>query len=187
MQFVASLSGMIALSAQAYCADLCKAIALRDVAAVEASDSVLPRGAYDDAITQYKVNKHTGMTSFCSHGGYCYPTQLNINGSKVEALRLINCKIGNRNYEDADEIYYSVDVVRSKNSPDALRLDDLDNKFLEMGLCSACADNVAMFYVKKPDSRCGQLAKQALEGNPAATEELRKFPDYCTWKYAPPK
>jgi hypothetical protein len=163
-------------------ADLCKAIALRDVAAVEAADSVLPRGAYDDAITQYRVNKKSGMTTFCSHGGYCYPTHVRINGEKVEALRLINCKVGARNDEDADDIFYSVDVLRSKNSPAALRLDDLDNKFLEMGLCSACAGNVAMFYVKKPDSRCAQLAKLALEGNPIATDTLRGFPPYCTWR-----
>jgi hypothetical protein len=53
-----------------------------------------------------------------------------------------------------------------------LRLDDLDNKFLEMGVCSACAGNVAMFYVKKPTSPCARLAKQALEGNPVATDKL---------------
>jgi hypothetical protein len=99
----------------------------------------------------------------------------------VEALRLVNCKVGKRYEEDKDEVYYSVDVVRSKNTAADLRLDDLDNKFLEMGLCSACADNVAMFYVKKPTSPCGRLAKQALEGNPVATDKLRSFPDYCKW------
>ena len=165
----------------AWSADLCKAVAVRDVAAVEAPDSVLARGSYDDSVTQYRVNKQTGMTTFCSHGGYCYPTHVRVNGQKVEALRLINCKIGERNYEDKDEVFYSVDIVRSKNSSAELRLDDLDNKFLEMGLCSACAGNVAMFYVKKPASPCARLAKQALEGNPVATDKLRDFPDYCKW------
>lgn len=163
-------------------ADLCKALALRDVAAIESPDSVLQRGEYDEAITQYKVNKHTGMTSFCSHGGYCYPTHVRINGKRIETLRLTNCKIGKRNdFYDEDDIFYSVDVVRSKNTFGALRLDDLENKFLEMGLCSACAGNVATFYVKKPSSTCSKLAKQALEGNPVATEKLLSFPDFCKW------
>jgi len=56
-------------------------------------------------------------------------------------------------------------------------------KFSDMGLCSACADNVAQHYTKTPNSKCGKLAKQALEGNPSAIEELQSFPSYCTWKY----
>jgi hypothetical protein len=57
------------------------------------------------------------------------------------------------------------------------------NKFLDIGLCSACADNVAQYYTKKPNSQCGKLAKQALEGNPNAIDELRPFPSFCEWKY----
>ena len=56
-------------------------------------------------------------------------------------------------------------------------------KFMEMGACSACADNIAQYYTKKPDSSCGKLAKQALEGNPDAIRKLVQFPDYCQWKY----
>ncbi len=56
-------------------------------------------------------------------------------------------------------------------------------KFEDMGLCSACADNVAQHYTKKQNSKCGKLAKQALEGNPNAIEELQSFPSYCIWKY----
>jgi hypothetical protein len=104
-------------------ADLCRALALRDVAAVEAPDSILPRGNYDEAVTQYRVNKQTGMTTLCSHGGYCYPTHVRVNRRKVEALRLINCKIGERNYEDKEEIFFTVDVVRSKNSSRTLHYD----------------------------------------------------------------
>jgi hypothetical protein len=173
---------LIALrAAGASSADLCKAIALRDVAAIEDPHSFLSRGAFDDAITQYRVNKITGMTSFCSHGGYCYPDYVRINGKKYPALRLVNCKIGGRFDEDQEDVYYSIDVDRSKNSAAALRLDDLDNKFLEMGLCSACADNVARYYVEKPSSQCARLAKKALEGNHEAEEALRSFPGYCTW------
>ncbi len=96
---------------------------------------------------------------------------------------MTNCKIGKRVDEDKEEISYSVDVVRSKNAPHDLRLDDLDNKFLEMGLCSACADNVAEFYVKKPNSPCAKLAKRALEGDAIAIDKLKNAPHYCTWKY----
>lgn len=56
-------------------------------------------------------------------------------------------------------------------------------KFSDMGLCEACADNVAQYYTKKPDSKCGKLAKRALEGNPRAVDTLQSFPDYCTWHY----
>ena len=56
-------------------------------------------------------------------------------------------------------------------------------KFSDIGLCSACADNVAQYYTHKPKSKCGKLAKHALEGNPHAVEELQTFPEYCTWKY----
>jgi len=63
------------------------------------------------------------------------------------------------------------------------RYGDSRRKFEDMGLCSACADNVAQHYVKKPDSECGKLAKQALDGNSDAIEKLRPFPDYCKWEY----
>jgi hypothetical protein len=56
-------------------------------------------------------------------------------------------------------------------------------KFIDMGLCMACADNVAQWYVQRPTSRCGMLAKHALEGDPDAGKELQTFPSYCTWEY----
>jgi len=56
-------------------------------------------------------------------------------------------------------------------------------RFSEMGLCSACADNVAQHYTRTPNSRCGKLAKASLEGNPAAIAELERFPSYCQWHY----
>jgi hypothetical protein len=164
-------------------ADICRAIAMRDVGALESPTSVLERGSYDDAITQYRINKRTGVDSFCSHGGYCYPVHVQINGQKVEALRLVNCQVGTQDGREDDEVIYSVEVTRSKNSRTALRRDDLDNRFLEMGLCSACADNVAQWYVQQPTSKCAQLAKRALEGEPSATNTLQTFPDYCQWRY----
>ena len=57
-------------------ADICTAVALRDVPAIEDSSSMLKKGQFDTAITRYRVNKRTGETSFCSHGGYCYPIRI---------------------------------------------------------------------------------------------------------------
>jgi len=56
-------------------------------------------------------------------------------------------------------------------------------KFLNMGLCMACADNVAQYYTKQPNSPCGKLAKRALGGDPDAIKKLAEFPNYCVWKY----
>ena len=59
----------------------------------------------------------------------------------------------------------------------------IKQKLTDMGLCNACADNVTQYYRKKPDSRCGALAKKALAGNPEAEAELITFPPYCVWEY----
>lgn len=166
--------------------DICRAVALRDVASIEAPDSVIPLGGYDDAITQYNVNKQTRTTTFCSHGGYCYPTHVYINGQKQEALRLVNCKVGTKAFEDAEQVSYSVDVDRSRNSASTLRESDVSQRFLDMGLCSACASNVTAFYVRKPTSACGRLARQALEGNPAAADKLKDDPSYCHYAWDAP-
>lgn len=56
-------------------------------------------------------------------------------------------------------------------------------RFYDLGLSSAKADNVAQFYTKEPNSQCGKLAKHALEGNPRSIAELQTSPDYCTWDY----
>ena len=172
---------LVAASTGSQAADICKAIALRDVPAIESPTSILARGDYDTAITQYRIDKKTGVTSLCSHGGYCYPTYVTVNGQKVEALRLTNCKIGKRqSYNDPNGIiYYDVDVIRSKVPVATLKYDDLDNRLLEMGLSSACAANAASFYIHKPNSPCAQLTKRALEGDPIATEKLKEPPDYC--------
>jgi hypothetical protein len=96
-------------------------------------------------------------------------------------LHLTNCKVGSRDaFDDPDEVFYSIDVIRSKIPPARLRLDDVDNRLLELGLCSACASNVAYLYVNQPASRCAKLAKQALEGNPQALAALQEMPDFCT-------
>ena len=161
-------------------ADLCKAVALRDVPALDSPRSIIPKGKYDEAITQYRVNRQSGETSFCSHGGFCYPTHLLVDGRKVEALRLVNCRVSQAHPSaDGDETLYGVDVIRSAIPPAQLRQDDVDNRLRELGLCNACASNVAAFYVSQPRSRCGTLARQALGGSQDALRTLQDDPPYC--------
>ena len=173
----------LAGASPAIAADLCKAVALRDVAAVEAPDAMISKGSTIEAIAQYVIEKGRGLKKFCQHGGYCYPAEVTIDGKKSLALKLTNCRVGQKATEDGDEVFYEVVVDRDKNGAEDLRIDDLDNRLREMGLCSACAGNVATFYVKQPESRCAQLARKALEGNSAATAELQRFPDYCQWQW----
>ena len=163
-----------------FAADICEAVALRDVPAKEDPSSILKRGEIDGAITQYRVNKKTGESVFCSHGGYCYPTHVPENGHQVEALHLTNCKVGARDtYDDPDDVFYAVDVIRTAVSPEMLKIDDLDNRLLQIGLCSACAAEAAHLYVTRPASQCAGVVKQALEGNPDAVEALNNDPQIC--------
>lgn len=179
VRLVAVVASAACLPATAFSADICKAVALRDVAAIENPESLIPRGDYDEAITHYNIDKQTKMASLCSHGGYCYPTHVSINGQEQETLRPVNCKVAAKDSEHGEQVSYAVDVDRTRNSAAALRMDDVGNRFLELGLCSACAGNVAAFYVRKPNSACGRLAKRALEGNPVAVGKLRDNPRYC--------
>jgi hypothetical protein len=96
--------------------------------------------------------------------GYCYP---------ASALRLTNCRIGHNRDRFEDEDSYGLDVVRSAVSPHQLKIDDVDNRMLELGLCSACAGNAAYFYVNRPASRCAQIVRNALENDPGAISALR--------------
>ncbi|WP_156927633.1 hypothetical protein [Bradyrhizobium sp. Tv2a-2] len=164
----------------ALAADACKAVALHDVPALEDPASVLKTGELDTAVTQYRVNKKTGEASFCSHGGYCYPTHLREDGEPVEVLKLVNCQIGKQDdFDDPEDVYYDLDVIRSKLSPVELKRDDVDNRLLELGLCSACASSAARLYVSKPHSSCARLVRETLEGNSDALKILSGRPPFC--------
>jgi len=148
----------------------CQAIVIDPVAAVENSDSILERDDILTGISQYRLNKRTGLAEFCSHGGYCYPADNVKVGNPVEALHLLNCSIGRKKDEDDDYEYFSLKLIRSIMTT-------------ELGLCNACADNVANYINLQPNSRCAHLAKKALEGNQKATSTLVSNPEYCVWKY----
>ena len=167
---------VLALAANAVAANatdsICKAVALRDSPETENFPYVLRRGETIDAVTQYRVNKKTNVAALSSHGGGCYP---------ADALRLTNCRIDKSkpDFDDGDELYFSLELIRSKVPPGVLRQNDVELKLLDLGLCNACADNAAAFYVKMPNSRCARLVRGALEGNPIALKTLKEMPDYC--------
>ena len=171
----------------AFADDICEATALRDVAAIESPTSVIRKGGKDGAITQFRVNKRSGETSYCSHGGYCYPTHVRVGDDLLLALKMTNCKPSSKTYgtafSDPDFLIYEVDVIRSRIPANAMRREDVKNRLLTMGLCSACADNVAQYYTAAPRSQCAELARSALEGNPEAARTLQEPPPYCTWQY----
>ena len=56
-------------------------------------------------------------------------------------------------------------------------------KFLKMGACSSCADNIAQYYTRKPESQCAKLARKALAGQSEAIKIVLDFPDDCKWNY----
>jgi hypothetical protein len=110
---------------EAHSADICSAVAVRDVPAIEDSSSILKKGEIDDAITQYLVNKRTGRTFFCSHGGYCYPTRVEVRGDLLEALRLTNCRVADKpGYSDAENITYDVEPIRSRAVQRSIQLTE---------------------------------------------------------------
>ena len=165
-------------------ADICKAVALRDVAAIVNPSSILAKGEYDTAVTQYRVETATGNDSRCSRDGYCYPVHVTIGGKRLEALSLTNCKPGAKAYATEDGMrMYEVEVIRSAVSARDLRYDDLDNKLLSMELCSACASNVATTYFDKPTSRCAAVTRKALEGDPAALDTLQNDENLCPYPH----
>ena len=49
----------------------------------------------------------------------------------------------------------------------------------ELGLGHVGGQVVAEYYVFKPESKCGKLAKSALQGNIQSIKILQSFPSYC--------
>jgi hypothetical protein len=162
--------------------ELCRVVALVRVPSIESPESALAPGEIHDSVTQYNVSKKTGAGSFCTHGGYCYPRFITTGAKMTEALQLQNCRIGGKAFEGADETSYRVVLDRSKNSEADLKYNDLTNTLSSIGLCNACADNAARYYLQRPTSECGLLVKSALEGDPAAKAKLLEAPDYCQWR-----
>jgi hypothetical protein len=158
--------------------DLCQAVALSDVHAIESPEAIIERGDVHKAISQYNVVKKAGLGMLCEHGGYCYPAQVIEGGNKVATFRLTNCKICKPISDKVDEIGYRLILDRSTVAPAALKRMDLDDKLLQIGLCQACADYLTELYFRRPASRCARLVRRVLEGDPRAFKALGANP-YC--------
>jgi hypothetical protein len=187
VKLLVGIGALLSATGAATASDLCKAIALRDVAAIENPKSVIRKGDIDTAITQYQVEKATRRGSFCSHGGYCYPDRINVDGGDLIALRLLNCTVSKHvAYSDAQFMFFELDVNRMAVEPGVLRESDVSDKLQrDLSLCSACAQNVAAFYVRKPQSQCAALTRRVLEGDTQAGAILQGSPAYCgnfPWK-----
>lgn len=167
--------------------NICEAVALRTVPAIENPDAKIFKGEKQTSITQYVEDETMNITAFCSKGGYCYPTHVFLKRERVEALKLLNCKIGEawpkEDFEDPKVTIYGLKVNRSKNPPQTIKQYDLTNQLEKLGLVPIVADNAAQFYIHKPASKCARLTKSVLEGDPNALQELESFPDYCGWQY----
>jgi hypothetical protein len=181
-----ALMGLIQ-SAPAWSNDLCKARVLQTVPAIEDPTSVLKRGSFQTAISVYRIDAATKRSMFCSHGGYCYPEKVQLNGGDVLALQLVNCEIGSKPDVSYGSIDFEVIVVRGAIPTQKMRESDVADKLSNMGLCLACASNAAAFYVRKPDSQCSNLVRGSLEDNPVTFSELKRgfdeWDDVCKyWK-----
>lgn len=163
--------------------DLCSAKVIYPVSAVEDPSSMLGGGSTLDSISQFNVDKNTGLREFCQHGGFCYPETITINNKTEKSLKLTNCTINKKESEDENTEYWSLNVIRKNIDPEKLRFADVENQLNNIGMCNSCADNATQYYIHKPDSKCGKIVKAALEGNPDAIKELSGGPDYCTWNY----
>ncbi len=181
---LACLVVAVGLASPGKAGDLCRAVALRDVGSDGSPSYVLQKGDYDEAITQYNVNKRTGEAQFCSHGGSCYPTRVLTKQGSADTLRLLNCVVDRSHpYDDGQQLSYGLTVIRSAVPAAQLRKSDIEDRLGQLGLCTACADNVAQWYVQRPQSQCGTLARRALEGDPIAAKQLQADPPLCTWHY----
>jgi len=122
MRFIRALAFTTLLfgTTKGFADDVCEATALRDVPAIEAPSSIIKKGQLDTAITQFRVDKRNGDTSFCSHGGYCYPTHIKVGGDKLQALRMKNCTVDAQGQEERadDYVIYGVTPLNKATQPE---------------------------------------------------------------------
>lgn len=60
-----------------------------------------------------------------------------------------------------------------------LRYQSIRERFVKMGVASAGAGNATDAYIYEPNSKCGKLAKSALQGNVQSIKTLQDGPSYC--------
>ncbi|MBI1217974.1 MAG: hypothetical protein GC186_05445 [Rhodobacteraceae bacterium] len=142
----------------------CQGVATGDVAPIGTSGPVLHRGDIFDAVSQYVTFKDGRPPQFCSPGP-CYP---------ASAIVLTTCKVDDTKPGETygDETYFGVTIIRSRVSPDVLRISDVFGRLADLGVDHADAGNAATTFVKMPFSACASVVQGALEGDPAAVALL---------------
>jgi len=160
---------------------VCEGVALRDAHA-QAPAAVIHQGARVVGIVRYQVDTKTGEDWYCAREN-CYQAHVIVDGAKVEAIHLANCRVGELQIlqDPKDPIKnYSMDLLAAGDPSKALSFHEVDMRVSRMGLCASCVDNARDSYMRDPQSRCGQLVGKALAGNPQAKKTLAKaFPDFC--------
>lgn len=94
-----------------------------------------------------------------------------VERSEAEAIRKVLGYIRPKNY---------VSPARSKVGKDYERAY---HYFIKTDMSLAFASNVAGHYSATPNTKCGQLAKQAIAGNKKALKTLQTEPKYCLKYY----
>ena len=122
----------------------CKAVALRNTYYNESPGTLIRKGQIISFTSDYG-------SDLCQHGGWCV---------KRKDLKLLDCD-------------YHLNPIRTKADPTNVRHSDIEDTLLSMGLCSACADNAAAWYIRRPSSSTAKLVRSALEGNPIAKRKLQ--------------
>ncbi len=78
--------------------------------------------------------------------------------------------------------YFEIKVEFEEPSAQSKQIESIRQELTSLGICQACAGNAAMYGVIKPNSECGNLVKNALNGDEDAMRKLEEFPAFCEWK-----
>lgn len=161
--------------------DLCKTIVLQPIGYLYAEAEGVPaaelpptvkKGTVIRRVTQYVIDRKTGLTGFCAHFDNCYRATATVNGRQVEAQRLLNCTIDFKDPDkEEDEIIYGLVPDPRKNSAHDMRVYRAFDRLLSFGVES---ERLASTSVDAPHSRCGRIARRALAGDRLEQAALAK-------------
>lgn len=79
--------------------------------------------------------------------------------------------------------YFGIKVEFEEPSAQSKQIENTRQELTSLGICQACAGNAAMYSVMKPNSECGSLVKNALNGDKNAIRRIDEFPAFCEWKF----
>jgi hypothetical protein len=136
---------------------VCEGVALRDAHAQKLT-AAIHQGARVVGVVRYEVDTKTGEDWYCAPGN-CYQAHLIVDGAKVEAIHLANCRVGGLMILQDPETpikEYTMELLAAGDPFKALSFHDVDMRVSRMGLCASCADNARDFYMRDPQSRCGR-------------------------------